>query len=174
MQTAIVLELGTSSVTVGFSGADVAASNFPNVVFGSGEDAVVGSTAEPAARQARRRELERDNAERPGQQCPRTVPRTMQTTRLDHPVECGQIRDWDQIECVFKHAFEETKAGDLKHHPVLISQGSPHATQQSREKLCELMFEQFGVPQYYEGDSQVLSLSLFALRLISMPMMRNR
>ena len=79
MQTAIVLELGTSSVTVGFSGADVAASNFPNVVFGSGEDAVVGSTAEPAARQARRREIERDNAERPGQQYPPTVPRTMRT-----------------------------------------------------------------------------------------------
>ena len=76
--------------------------------------------------------------------------------RIECPMEHGLIQDWDDMEAVWKHAFDELKV-DVREHPVLLSE-PPKASLGQRMQIAKLFFEKFDAPKLSFQSSGVLSL----------------
>lgn len=76
--------------------------------------------------------------------------------KLSYPIEHGSVRDWTDMEHIYRHIFEELKVNP-REHPVLLTE-PPLNPIQNRKKLAELMFEQFSVPSLHFQSTSVLSL----------------
>jgi actin beta/gamma 1 len=65
--------------------------------------------------------------------------------RLEYPMEYGLVTNWDSMEILFKHTFDdvlEVKSGD---QPLLLAD-APLTPRRMKEKMAELLFESFQVP----------------------------
>jgi len=73
------------------------------------------------------------------------------------PIERGIVRDWGAMEEIWRHTFCNQLHVDLKRHPVLLTESlvNPKA---NRERMTEIMFEDFSVPALYVATPAVLSL----------------
>jgi len=75
-----------------------------------------------------------------------------QTTRgilaLESPINRGIISNWDGLEKLWRYVFYEALRQAPEEHPVLLTEAclSPHM---QREKMIELIFEQFEVVASY-------------------------
>ncbi|XP_075395371.1 actin-related protein T1-like [Tenrec ecaudatus] len=76
---------------------------------------------------------------------------------LHHPIERGQITDWDDMEKVWQHLFECELGVTPSEQPVLMTEPSLTPSQ-SREKMAEVMFENFKVPAFYLSNQAVVVL----------------
>lgn len=72
------------------------------------------------------------------------------------PIQNGLISDWDGVQNLIQHVYEKELRIAPNEHPVLFSEPSFN-TPQLREKLTELMFEQFDSPALFIAKSAVLS-----------------
>nr|KAJ0206243.1 hypothetical protein LSAT_V11C500248780 [Lactuca sativa] len=110
----------------GFAGNDAPTAIFPSIVgkprgvmMGSGQkDAYVGDEAE-----SKRKDL-----------------------TLKYPIENGIITNWDDMEKIWHHTFQNELRVDPEEHPV------------NRQKMTEIMFETFNVPAMYVAMHPLLSL----------------
>ncbi len=68
----------------------------------------------------------------------------------------GMIEDWDLFEQVLDYAYEKCIQSESKYHPVLMSE-NPSNLRPKREKLMELMFEKYNVPAFFLVKNAVLS-----------------
>lgn len=68
----------------------------------------------------------------------------------------GMIDDWDLFEKVLDYAYDRCIQSESKYHPVLMSE-SPSNSRPKREKLMELMFEKYNVPAFFLVKNAVLS-----------------
>ncbi|KAH8421052.1 hypothetical protein KR222_006487 [Zaprionus bogoriensis] len=75
---------------------------------------------------------------------------------LKYPIEHGVITNWADMEKVWKHTYE-TLGVDADAHPVLLTE-PPLNPKKNREKMTEIMFENFRVPALYVAIQAVLSL----------------
>jgi actin-related protein len=82
------------------------------------------------------------------------------------PLVDGLVQDWDALETLYTLAFHDIlglpfsndqKNVDLHQHPVLISEHL-YTSKADREKMCELMFEKFNAPGIFMSKAGVLSL----------------
>ncbi|KAJ9184205.1 hypothetical protein P3X46_007970 [Hevea brasiliensis] len=135
----IVCDGGSGSVKAGFAGDDAPCVVFPNVIgrprnkhamIGIGQkDMYFGDEAD-----ARRGVLE-----------------------LSHPIHHGIVRDWEEIERIWKHTFDRELRVTIEEHPVLLTE-APLNPKINREKMVEIMFEAFEIPATYIAMQAVLSL----------------
>ena len=65
---------------------------------------------------------------------------------LRWPIRRGRPTNWDQVEKLWKHAFQNVLK-IKKAHPVLIVEPL-HNTTYCRERMCQVMFEIFNVPRF--------------------------
>eukprot|EP01084_Bolivina_argentea_P082259 148936_1 len=67
---------------------------------------------------------------------------------MTNPIEYGYVTDWDKMERIWHHAFNQLMV-DTEEHPVLLT--DKHVKQQkiNREKTIQIMFETFNVPKFY-------------------------
>merc|ERR1712079_626608 len=80
----------------------------------------------------------------------------MSKLAITHPLEHGIIRNFEHMELLWDHTFEQL--GALPHeHPVLLTE-PPFNPLRSREKTVEIMFEAFGVPSLNISVQGVLAL----------------
>lgn len=77
--------------------------------------------------------------------------------KLSHPIEHGTVKDWNEMEAIYRHIFEQELKVDIREHPVLLTE-SPLNPIQNRIKTAELFFENFGVPSLFFQSTAVLSL----------------
>ncbi|KAF8077578.1 actin 1 [Lyophyllum atratum] len=75
---------------------------------------------------------------------------------LRYPIEHGVIIDWDGMEKIWEHIFDQLHVSP-EERPVLLTE-SPLNPRANREKMFEVMFETFNVPASYVAIQSVLSL----------------
>lgn len=76
---------------------------------------------------------------------------------LKYPIERGIVMNWDDMERIWHHTFDNELKVDPSEHPVLITEAmrNPPA---NREKMIQLIFETFNVPSFSIFISSYLSV----------------
>jgi centractin len=67
--------------------------------------------------------------------------------KLTYPIEHGVIVNWDDMEALWRHVYDELKASS-KEHPVLLTE-PPLNPYENRIKTADIFFEKFGAPKIF-------------------------
>ncbi|XP_017078988.1 actin-like protein 53D [Drosophila eugracilis] len=137
-KTAVVIDNGSGVIKAGFSAEDAPRAVFPSIVGRPRHlnvlvdplinDTIVGDAA------ARKRGI----------------------LTLKYPIEHGVVINWDDMEQLWEHTYEQLRV-DPMDLPALLTE-APLNPKKNREKMTEIMFEQFSVPAFYVAIQAVLSL----------------
>lgn len=76
--------------------------------------------------------------------------------RLKHPMAHGVVQDWDDMERIWRFAFQEL-AISTKEHPFLLTE-CPNNPRKNRREIAKLFFETFNVPALFLAVQAVLCL----------------
>lgn len=76
--------------------------------------------------------------------------------KLKYPIEHGIVTDWDSMEHIWRHTFDQLRV-DPDDRDVLLTE-APRNPNKNREKMAEIMFETFNVGGLYIAIQGVLSL----------------
>lgn len=76
--------------------------------------------------------------------------------KLNYPIEHGVITDWDDMEQLWRHVFDELKVSP-EQHPILLTE-PPLNPYHNRTQTADIFFEKFGVPKIFFQQQAVLSL----------------
>ena len=67
--------------------------------------------------------------------------------KLNYPIEHGVVVDWDDMEALWSHIFDELKVS-AKEHPILLTE-PPLNPINNRIKTADIFFEKFGAPKIF-------------------------
>ncbi|MCI4395622.1 hypothetical protein PGIGA_G00194210 [Pangasianodon gigas] len=137
-QTPVVLDIGSSLVKAGFADQDLPTTMFPTAIgLPKYEEVMSGSVARSVY-------VGHDAQHMRG------------VLTLHYPMRNGVVSNWDQMEMIWSHAFEQLRVCS-EDHPVLLTEGAMSA-HESRQRSIQLMFESFNVPLAYMAMQPVLAL----------------
>uniref|UniRef100_UPI0037E8D985 uncharacterized protein n=1 Tax=Semicossyphus pulcher TaxID=241346 RepID=UPI0037E8D985 len=137
-KTPIVLDTGSGLMKAGFADQDL-----PNIIFPT----IIGR---PKYEEIMNGNLERETYIGHEAQHMRGV------LALQHPIKNGIIRNWDDMEKIWNHTFQQLCV-DPDDHPVLLTEAAMNPLQ-NRQRMVEIMFECFNVPYTYVAMQAVLAL----------------
>lgn len=66
------------------------------------------------------------------------------------------VEDFDHVPNIIRHAFVDSLRCDTSDHPVLVTEPAWN-TPENRERMAEILFEEFKVPAFYIANSGVLT-----------------
>ncbi|XP_059490913.1 actin, clone 302-like [Neocloeon triangulifer] len=76
---------------------------------------------------------------------------------LRRPLRRGRVDSWDDMILLWQYAFKEVLRVDPEQHPVLLSE-QPLVPPVNREKMTQVLFENFNVPKMYVASQPALTL----------------
>ena len=76
---------------------------------------------------------------------------------LKHPIECGVVNNWDDIEKIFGHVFTNELRVFPEEHNIMLTE-KINNPKENREKMTQIMFETYNVPGLYIVKQAVLPL----------------
>jgi actin, other eukaryote len=76
---------------------------------------------------------------------------------LSYPVVRGVVKDWDEMDFILEHLFENELMIAPEEHPMLFSE-PVNNVRANRETLTQLLFEKYNVPGMYLSIQGVLAL----------------
>lgn len=131
--TPIIIDNGSGNIKAGFACDNNPSSKFPSIVgrpklHDDINDFYIGKDAQ------NRREL----------------------LRLRNAIEFGAISQWEDIEVIWQHVYNQLKAAP-EEHPILLTENILNF-QSYRQKITQIMFEEFKVPSFYISLQAVLSM----------------
>ncbi|KAF8665646.1 hypothetical protein AX16_000101 [Volvariella volvacea WC 439] len=149
--SALVIDIGSSSLRAGYAGDDTPKAIIPTSygytkVQGDTDvamaDANSGSSATPS------------NAKvYIGQNGPSIWREGME---IGNPIVEGLIQDFDPVKHLIEHATVDVMRCTPSDHPILITEAAWN-TPANRERMAEIMFEEFQVPAFYIANTGVLN-----------------
>ncbi|KAK6460395.1 centractin actin-related protein of the dynactin complex [Scheffersomyces coipomensis] len=77
--------------------------------------------------------------------------------KLSYPISHGIVENWDDMELLWNHTYQQELKINSQDHPLLITE-APLNPRHNRDKMCELLFESFNIPCIYVSIQAVLSL----------------
>lgn len=77
--------------------------------------------------------------------------------KLSYPMEHGIVTNWEQMEQIWTHIYDNELKLQPQEHPVLVTE-PPLNPRRNREKMCQMAFETFNVPAVQISIQAVLSL----------------
>ncbi|KAM7394944.1 hypothetical protein PAMA_006604 [Pampus argenteus] len=137
-ETPIVLDTGSGLMKAGFADKDL-----PNIIFPT----IIG---QPKYEEIMNGNLERETYIGHEAQHMRGV------LALKHPIKNGIIRNWDEMERIWHHTFQQLCV-EPEDHPVLLTEAAMNPLE-NRQRMVEIMFECFSVPFTYVAMQAVLAL----------------
>ncbi|KAI0721846.1 actin-like protein Arp4p [Cerioporus squamosus] len=154
---ALVLDFGSSSLRAGYAGDDAPKAIIPTS-FGYIEEAAA-SNGDVSMGDANAPEGEQPQAPKGkaklyiGQNGPSLWRSGMQ---VGNPMNDGLIQNFDAVPPLVSHALNEVMRCNAAEHPVLVTEAAWN-TAANRERMAEIMFEEFQVPAFYIANTGVLN-----------------
>lgn len=123
----IILDNGSGNIKAGFAG-----DAHPTVIFPTIVGRFRHATSQPDLK---------ENIQYIGHQ----ALTNKESLTIHHPIEHGIVTNWNDMEKIWYHTFYEALHAVPEEHPLLITEPSlnPKA---NREKMTQILFEQFNVP----------------------------
>ncbi|KAF5369832.1 hypothetical protein D9758_001252 [Tetrapyrgos nigripes] len=150
--SALVLDIGTSSVRAGYAGDDTPKAIIPTsygyIAPSPDADVQMGEALDnQGAEQRQKAQLYL------GHSGPSLWRANMEIT---NPMAEGLIQDFNVTSRLVRHAFEDAMRCTPSEHPVLVTEPAWN-TPANRERMAEIMFEEFQVPAFYIANTGVLN-----------------
>lgn len=76
---------------------------------------------------------------------------------IKYPIEHGIVTNWDDMEKIWHYCFYSELRVDPEEHPVLLTE-APLNPKANRERMAQIMFENFQVPKVQVSIQAVLAL----------------
>jgi actin len=129
----VVCDIGSQQCKVGYAGQEAPRSNIPSVLGHSKYDdcnnVFVGDTVLSS----------------PGK------------FRMTRPIVNGMVTNFDDFETLVHHIFDKELCINPEEHPVLMTE-VPLNKKENRERIMQIMFEEFNCPSFYLGNQSVMAL----------------
>ena len=68
----------------------------------------------------------------------------------------GSVEDFNPIPPLIRHAFEDVMRINPTDHPILVTEPAWN-TPANRERMAEIIFEEFNAPAFYIANTSVLN-----------------
>jgi actin-related protein len=137
----LVLDNGTGYTKIGFAGEDQPRSVFPTLI-GYPKNPIVMPDVEAYFREYYIGE---------------EAMNLRGVLKLQYPMEHGQVKDWQAMDRIWHYIYYNDLRVNPNEHPVMLTE-PPLNDKKNKEKMAELMFEQFNVPAMYVSMQAILSL----------------
>ena len=137
---AVVIDAGTATIRAGFADDDTPSVIIPPVVGRAKTPA--GSSLEPGLKSI--------------YVGTEAVSKRGVLDQLRNPIEHGLVTNWDDMELLWKHTFQELGVKS-EGQPVLLTE-TERVPKADREKTVQIMFEQFETPSLNISTQSVLAL----------------
>lgn len=66
------------------------------------------------------------------------------------------VEDFNPISPLLRHAFKDVMRIDQSDHPILVTEPAWN-TPANRERMAEIIFEEFNAPAFYIANTSVLN-----------------
>lgn len=154
--SALVLDIGSSSVRAGYAGDDIPKAIIPSfygykatTVDG---DVQMGGNA-PENFESTTKQTPSDAKLYLGQNGPSIWREGME---IGNPVRDALIFDFNPVPALISHALVDVMRVNPSEHPILVTEPAWN-TPANRERMAEIMFEEFHVPAFYIANTGVLN-----------------
>ncbi|KAJ6539152.1 actin-related protein Arp4p [Mycena capillaripes] len=150
--SALVIDIGTSSVRAGYAGDDTPKAVIPTT-YGYHKappdaDSAMPDAADPI--QAGPGKLAKMYM---GQFGPSVWREGMEVA---NPLSEGLVHDFEPVSALMRHAIVDVMRCNPSEHPILVTEPAWN-TPANRERMAEIMFEDFQVPAFYIANTGVLN-----------------
>lgn len=172
--SAIVVDLGSSTVKAGYAGEDTPKAVFPSAVGWLAKDQASAGGKDGGDVEMEEASEGKDGRGAAGEKGAKTSGggggggTTKEyfvndlSYRRDHmemtsPFNAeGMLEDWDVVEALWEHTLKKRLVVQPDEHPILL--GEPvHTTREGREKMVELLFEKHNPPAIFLAKNPVLA-----------------
>ena len=135
----LVIDNGSGMVKAGYGGEEAPSSVFPSIIaYPKQKGIIVGGTDKDF--------FVGDEAQQKRGVCV-----------VKYPIAHGMIENWDDMKHIWEHTFYNELREQPQDHPVMLTE-APLNPKTNREKMCQIMFEDYDVPSMYIQIQAVLSL----------------
>ncbi|KAF3702527.1 Actin CyI, cytoplasmic Precursor [Channa argus] len=137
-KTPIVLDTGSGLMKAGFADQDLPSVTFPTIIGMPKYEEIMNSNLEREAYIGHEAQHMRG------------------VLTLRHPIKNGIVHNWDDMEKIWHHTFQQLCV-DPEDHPVMLTEAAMNPLG-NRQRTVEIMFECFSVPFTYVAMQAVLAL----------------
>jgi actin len=135
---AVVIDNGTGMIKAGIAGDEAPKAYFPTVVGYTKYERLPGSDGKNCL-------IGEEAIAKKG------------VLTLKYPLENGIVKDWDDMEKIWRYTYFDQLKTDPEQHPVLLTEAALNP-KDNREKTLQIFFDEFKVPGYYVFTQAVLAL----------------
>ncbi|KAJ7283875.1 actin-related protein Arp4p [Mycena rebaudengoi] len=151
--SALVIDIGTSSVRAGYAGDDTPKAVIPTTYGYHKAPPDADSAMTDAAEDLEQQRKGKSAKMYMGQYGPSVWRDGME---VSNPLSEGLINDFEPVSALIKHAVVDVMRCNPSEHPILVTEPAWN-TPANRERMAEIMFEEFQVPAFYIANTGVLN-----------------